>query len=353
MSREILGNTLEGWLLAAGIVVAALAFVTLLRTSLVRRLESISARTDTAIDDYLIVLLKSLRPTLVVLAALAWSLLSLDLPAGWVLAGKWLFVVAIVVQLFRWVNKTVDFWVRRYEASHQTAVDRAAISIISFGVRLAFWVLIGLEVLRYFHKSPTTLLAGLGVGGIALALAIQNVLGDLLAALSILLDKPFVVGDTVAVDTLEGVVERIGLKTTRLRAPTGELLIFGNADLMRSRMRNLSRRTARRVTIALTVHPGTPSTMLATIPAMLRGHAAAIEHVHPVRSHLTAVTPRGIEFEMVCDIHSAMGEVAFDARQRILLGVLADFERSGIRLAQIAPDVATTTAAPQLSGDLP
>ncbi len=336
LNREILGNTLAGWLIAGGGVLLALGIVTVLRSSLVRRLEAASARTDTALDDYLVILLKSLRPTFVVLGAVAWALLSLDIPSGWVLALKWLLVIAIVLQTFRFLNKTVEFWVASYERTHGAAVDRAAVSIISFGVRLAFWVIIGLEVLRYFHKSPTTLLAGLGVSGIALALAVQNVLGDLLAALSILLDKPFVVGDTITIDQLEGVVEKIGLKTTRLRAPTGEQVIFGNADIMRSRMRNLTRRWSRRFTVTLSVAPGTSTAQLARIPALATEVVAGVPHASVVRVHLIAATATGFDFELVVGIDTALADLVYDARQAVLLGLLTRFEQEGIRLAHSA-----------------
>jgi len=333
LDHHVFGNPLAGWLLATGTVLLALGVVTLLRSSLLRRLEAVSARTETILDDYLIVVLKALRPTFVVLAAVAWALLSLEIPAGWVLICKWLLVISLVLQAFRWVNKTVAFWVDNYEKTHGAAVDRAAVMIITFGVRLAFWVIIGLETLRYFHKSPTTLLAGLGVSGIALALAIQSVLGDVLAALSIMLDKPFVVGDTIAADTYEGVVEKIGLKSVRLRAPTGEQLIFGNADLMRSRMRNLTRRSSRRVTITLSIAPGTSSATLQRIPAILAEQVARAPHAALERAHLIAITPTGFDFELVMTIDTAVGPAAFDARQMILLGALAEFEREGIHLA--------------------
>ena len=334
MEHRILGNTVTEWLIATGSVLLSLGVVTVLRGSLVRRLEAVSARTETILDDYLVVLLQALRPIFVVLAAVAWALLSLEIPAAWVLVCQWLLVFSLVVQAFHWVNKTVAFWVSNYEKTHGAAVDRAAVMIITFGVRLAFWVIIGLETLRYFHKSPTTLLAGLGVSGIALALAVQNVLGDLLAALSIMLDKPFVVGDTIAADTFEGVVEKIGLKSVRLRAPTGEQVIFGNADLMRSRMRNLTRRWSRRVTMTLPVGPGTPAATLQRIPDLLAAEVANAPHATLVRAHLIAVTPTGFDFELVITLDTALAAAAFDARQRILLGILSQFEREGIALAQ-------------------
>jgi small-conductance mechanosensitive channel len=334
LEYHVFGNTVADWLVAAGSVLLSIGVVTVLRSSLLRRLEAASARTETFVDDYIVVLLQSLRPTLVVLSAMAWALLSLELPAGSVLVCRWVLLLSIVMQAFRWVNITVAFWVANYEKSHGAAVDRAAVTIITFTVRITFWVIIGLETLRYFHKSPTTLLAGLGVSGIALALGVQSILSDLLAALAIMLDKPFVVGDTIAADTFEGVVEKIGLKSVRLRAATGEQLIFGNADLMRGRIRNLTRRSSRRLTIPLSVGLDTPAATLLRIPEILAEQVAKAPHATLERAHLIAVTTAGFEFEVVLRIDTALVDAAFDARQMILLGALAQFERERISLAQ-------------------
>ena len=124
------------------------------------------------------------------------------------------------------------------------------------------------------------------------------------------------------------------LKSVRLRAPTGEQVIFGNADLMRSRMRNLTRRWSRRVTMTLPVGPGTPAATLQRIPDLLAAEVANAPHATLVRAHLIAVTPTGFDFELVITLDTALAAAAFDARQRILLGILAQFEREGIALAQ-------------------
>src|SRR5439155_12821536 len=134
---------------------------------------------------------------------------------------------------------------KRREAADRIGI--AAVRAIGVTVKIVAWIILSLVALQFvFEKNVTTLVTTLGVGGIALALAVQNILGDLLAAVAIVFDRPFDVGDTIAVDTLVGKVEQIGLKTTRLRSATGEQLIIGNGELLKSKLRNYKRMYERR-----------------------------------------------------------------------------------------------------------
>src|SRR3984957_2847632 len=126
-------------------------------------------------------------------------------------------------------------------------VFAGSLDIISFVARILIWSLLILVALDNLGVNITALLAGLGVGGVAVALALQNVLGDLFASLSIALDKPFVVGDRLMVDAFAGVVEHIGIKTTRLRSDSGEQIILSNADILKSRVRNYGRMAEQRI----------------------------------------------------------------------------------------------------------
>ena len=128
------------------------------------------------------------------------------------------------------------------------------------------WAIVLLLVLNHLGVNITALVAGLGIGGVAVALALQNVLGDLLASLAIVLDKPFVVGDAIAVGEVSGQVERVGIKTTRLRSVDGEQLVVSNADLLKSRIRNFRRMTERRVLFGLGIAYETPHDKLARVP---------------------------------------------------------------------------------------
>jgi small-conductance mechanosensitive channel len=198
---------------------------------------------------------------------------------------------------------------------------------------VVLWSLLVLLALQNYGVNITTLITGLGVGGIAVALAIQNILGDLFAALSIVLDKPFVIGDTIVVDTVEGVVEKVGLKTTRLRSVNGEQVVFSNADLLRSRIRNLARREGRRYVLHTTVALNTDAVQLSAIPDIFRQAVEGQPYVALQRTHLIGTTPAGHEFETAFFVNHADWLLALDARQAILLRVYSAFQREGIALA--------------------
>ena len=143
------------------------------------------------------------------------------------------------------------------------------------------------------------LLAGLGIGGIAVALAAQNILGDLFASLSITLDRPFVLGDTLQVDDFVGTVEYIGVKSTRLRSVNGEQIIMPNSNLLASRVRNLTRATERRVVFTISVGQETPPAQLQKIPGLIRSLIEAHRDVRFDRSHFAKIAAASFDFEAV------------------------------------------------------
>ena len=151
-------------------------------------------------------------------------------------------ILALFMQGVIWANIIINYYIVRYVRVHVT--DGSAITTFkALGVvaRLTIWIVLGLAGLSALHIQVRPLLTGLGIGGLAIALAIQNILGDLFAAISIVMDKPFVVGDSISVENYRGKVEHIGLKTTRVRSESGEQIIFSNGELLKSKIRNYSR----------------------------------------------------------------------------------------------------------------
>jgi small-conductance mechanosensitive channel len=165
------------------------------------------------------------------------------------------------------------------------------------------------------------------------ALAVQNILGDIFASLSIVIDKPFVIGDQVAVGDLQGTVESIGLKTTRLRATTGEQLVFANGDLLKNRIRNLQRMSERRVTLVFGVAQSTPAEKLEEVPALVRAAVGGRDRVRFERAHLKGIGPASFDFEMVFLVTTAEVNVHMDRQQEILLALLRSLADRGIELA--------------------
>ena len=328
-------NPIEAWF-AAGIAFTIVgATLAILRSVVVRRLGKIAERTATTADDAIVDLLRRTRYFFILTAAVAAATLFLDLPARTLTIGRLLGTIALILQIAIWGNGLITFWFSNY-AERKAGGDissRTTIAAFSFAARGILWVMLALVALNRLGIDVTTLITGLGVGGIAIALAVQNVLGDLFAALAIVLDKPFVVGDTIGVDTSVGTVEHIGLKTTRIRSVTGEQLIFSNTDLLRSRIRNLKRMQERRVLFTVGVTYDTAPDTVARIPTMLREAVEAQEHVRFDRSHFTAYGDSSLNFETVYFVLSPDYLTYANTNQAVNLAVFRRFSSEGIEFA--------------------
>lgn len=328
-------NSLEAWLVA-GIAFAVIAAVlVIVRTILARRLEKIAARTATTADDAIVDLLRRTRYFFILTAAVAGAAIFLDLPTRALAVGHLLGTIALILQIAIWGNGLITFWFRNY-AERKADTDlssRTTIAAFSFVARVILWVMLALVALDRLGFNVTTLITGLGVGGIAIALAVQNVLGDLFAALAIVLDKPFVVGDTISVDNFTGTVEHIGLKTTRIRNLSGEQVIFSNADLLKSRIRNFKRMQERRVVFNTGVSYDTPPDVIARIPSMLREAVEAQQQVRFDRSHFTVFGDSALQFETVYFVLTSDYLVYANTNHAVNLAILRRFADQGIEFA--------------------
>jgi len=328
-------NSVHAWLIA-GIVFAVIgATLFIARTLLARRLAKVAARTSNTADDAIADLLRRTRYFFILAAAIAGASLFLDLPARALSVLRALGTIALILQLAIWGNGLITFWFRNYaERKADTDVaSRTTIAAFSFVARAILWSMLLLVGLNRLGVDITALITGLGVGGIAIALAVQNVLGDVFAALAIVLDKPFVVGDAISVDTLSGTVENVGLKTTRIRSVNGEQLIFSNTDLLKSRIRNFKRMQERRVVLTIGVSYDTPPDTVARIPAMLREAVEAQERVRFDRSHFMSYGDSSLVFETVYFVLTADYLTFANTNQSVNLAVLRRFSAERIDFA--------------------
>lgn len=214
--------------------------------------------------------------------------------------------------------------------------DRAAlgsINIIGVILNAVIWTLVGLLTLDNLGINITALVAGLGIGGIAVALAVQNIFGDLFASLSITLDQPFVVGDFLIVGDVLGTVESIGIKSTRLRSLDGEQIVMPNSDLLSSRVRNYGRMMERRVVLRTTVTYETPIESVERIPRLIRDIVEGQADTRFDRSHFAAHGPASLDFETVYFVRSPDYNRYMDIQQAINLRLHREFTQLGIEFA--------------------
>jgi len=213
------------------------------------------------------------------------------------------------------------------------ADSATSIAALGFVVKLAIWAVVILIALDNLGVDITALIAGLGIGGIAIALAVQSVLSDLFASLSIIVDKPFVIGDFIVVGDQMGNVERIGLKTTRVRSLSGEQIVFSNSDLLSSRVRNYKRMYERRIVFGFGVLYETPTDVVAAIPSMVREIVERQMNVRFDRCHFRSFGNSALDFETVYYVDVPDYNVYMDTQQAINLGIMRAFEVEGIEFA--------------------
>lgn len=335
LNTQLLDNTLTRWgvALTAMTLVAGLLF---LGRRLVRRRYALMKATE-ARELLELPFRVAERTTVpfVVVASIASGATLLHLADGARQVLSTLLVIALWWQAGVWASVAFLSWLER-RRERTIAENRAAagsISVISFIGRTLIWAMVLLLTLDNLGIDITALLAGLGIGGIAVALAVQNVLGDLLASLSIALDKPFVVGDFLIVGEFLGNVEYIGIKSTRLRSLTGEQIVMSNADLLSSRVRNYGRMVERRVVFHLGVTYETPRAKLQRIPELIRAIVEAQPAVRFDRSHFAKYGDFSLDFETVYYVQSANYNQYMDLQQAINFAIHAGFEREGIEFA--------------------
>jgi small-conductance mechanosensitive channel len=336
LDRTFLYNSLRVWLTAA--LTTAVMFLALLvaRRVLHTRIGKIAARTTNHFDDMIVELLIATRTWVLFVVSLFAGLHTLYLGR----ADVWVDRVDHLVllwQLALWGVTAVTFWTRYHleeQAAANTRSSVAMITAMSVAAKILVWVLIFTTALyTVWNINPASLITTLGVSGIAIALAVQNILGDILAALAIVFDKPFDVGDSIGVDTISGTVEHIGLKTTRIRSVTGEQIILGNGDLLKSRLRNYRRMSQRRVVFHLDVPFDTPAELLRRIPQMLETIVASQSPVQFDRSHVSSFTESAVRVETVYYVLDPDYKLYMNIQQNINLEILTRFNAEKLRFA--------------------
>lgn len=335
--KVIAANTVDHWLIASIVALGAALMLWLVR-QIGRRMakrEHKQRLVKKTVHAITIVTGNLSYLFIVGISVLAGSQ-QLELPAAAVQWRQSVLAMLIIIQIGVWLNAFLTAAVRRYEEKNfeQHAGKVTTARALVFIGRIFIVTLVVLAVLDNIPGvEVTTLITGLGIGGIAVALALQNILGDLFASLSISLDRPFAIGDFIIVGDYLGAVEHIGLKTTRIRSLGGEQLIFSNTDLLKSRIRNYKRMQQRRVLFNVGVIYQTPSEKIRKIPDIFKKQLEQFDDVHFDRAHFKAYGAYSLDFEFVYYVHTADYNRYMDVQQGINIGLYEEFEKEGIEFA--------------------
>ncbi len=330
-----LGNKLQDWLVALSAFVIIFTILKIIQAILIRRLSKLAAFTSNQIDDLLIAMLKKTKIFILLVASAYLASHSISLKPSIVELLEKIVVLTLILQGGFWVSAATLFVLGNIiqKRSEEDTSSKTTITFLGFIARFILWIIVLLLILDNLGVNITGLVAGLGIGGIAMALAVQNILGDLLASLSIVLDKPFVIGDFVVVDSLSGTVEHIGLKTTRLRSLSGEQLIFSNNDLLKTRIHNYKRMSERRIVFRFGVVYQTQLEKLKAIKEIVYDIFKNTEHTRLDRVHFKEYGDSSLNFEVVYFVTSSDYNLYMDVQEKINLEIFRHFTEEGIEFA--------------------
>jgi len=332
--RIVYGNSLADWLFAGILAMAVWSGLSLVRRLIAARSKGISTNHRSTPVRLVFYLIGNTKQFLFLALALSAGQEILTFPPKLQHVVSNVVLMLILAQVGLWAGRSVRFYLEIKEMERGS--DRlfaGSLDIINFVARMLIWSLLTLVALDNLGVNITALLAGLGVGGVAVALALQNILGDLFASLSIALDKPFVVGDSLNIDAYTGTVEHIGIKTTRLRSESGEQIILSNADILKSRVRNYGRMTEQRVLTTLRVAYATPAEKLTGIPKLLEGIVREQGSARFERCHLKSLGDSSLQFELSYFAQQPKLNPPLDLQQTVNFRIIDEFRRLGIEFA--------------------
>ncbi|MNZ07117.1 mechanosensitive ion channel family protein [Pseudomonas putida] len=344
----VFGISILNLLLA--LAVAALTFLATRAaiSFLLRRVQRWSEH-DGALSQVMAKVLSGTSNFLLFLASVLVGLSMLDLPERWLSRVGSLWFVVAALQIGLWVNRAIGLGLNRYFARHSTAglnQGSALATLAGWGARVLLWSVVLLAMLSNLGVNITAFVASLGVGGIAVALAVQNILGDLFASLAIAVDKPFEVGDFIVIGALAGTVEQVGLKTTRIRSLGGEQIVMANASMISSTIQNYKRLQERRIVFEFGLSYDTPTEAVKKAPAIVEEAIRAQEQARFDRAHLRGFGKEALEFECVYIVKDPGYNLYMDIQQAINFRLLERFSRIGAKFA-VPVRAIKVTALPQ------
>jgi small-conductance mechanosensitive channel len=335
LDQVFLGNTSSQWLRAGLAFLFVLLLFSFLRRVIQRRKEQWRRDLHNPALELSAMLLTNTRRWVRVIVGLYFAEKILTLPPAIDRAFDMVIIIGLAIQIGIWATTALRFQIRRRQGidEWQEPDSRAPIGVLMFMGQMVIWSLAALFALDNLGINITALVAGLGVGGIAIALSVQTLLGDLLGSMTIAFDKPFELGDTLRIDDIEGRVEHISVRSTRLRSVTGEQVILSNADVLRSRVRNLGRMPERRVQFRLQVAYENPPEKVELVSPAVRRAVESRPGTRFAQCQLAALGNSALEFEITYFVATRDDVSHPETVDAINRGIHRAFADAGITLA--------------------
>ncbi|HEY0679752.1 MAG TPA: mechanosensitive ion channel family protein [Chitinophagaceae bacterium] len=344
-------NTLRDWVIAISLIAGLLLLVRIFRTVILKRVKAWAGRTENTFDDFAVHILERAILPMLYLGGVYAGLSYLQFPPRIDRILRVAFMVAATFFVLRFISAFIHFSLRRMIRHHENKeAKEKQLKGILFIINAVIWVVAFVFVLDNIGYDITAVITGLGVGGIAIALASQVILGDLFSYFVIFFDRPFEIGDFIQVDDKMGTVEYIGIKTTRLRALSGEQLIFSNTNLTNSRVHNFKRMQTRRIQFGLGVVYHTSAEKVKRVPEIVKEIIQSIPDLKFDRGHFAGYGDFSLKFDFVYFVNSPDYNFYMDKQQAIYLAIFDSFEKEGIEFAYPTQEVLLKMGKPEENG---
>lgn len=336
LAYQFWGNTVLKYAIALIIFLAALFILKLFKTLVIYKIKKLADHTRTDFDDLIIKVIDSIGWSFYVFLSLYIALQFLLLPLILEKIIGWLLLLAVIYYLAKAVGAFIDFGAQKLvekRREEEKAIDETVVQLLTKTLKGVVWAIAIIVFLQNLGYDITALVAGLGIGGLAIAFALQNILTDLFASFAIYFDKPFQVGDFIIVGKDLGTVKKIGIKSTRIQTLQGEELVVSNKELTTARVHNYKKMEKRRITFGFGVVYETSTEKLKAIPSIVKKIIDGIELTDFDRAHFKEFADFSLNFEVVYYLKSSDYNVYMDTQQEINFKIKEAFEKQGIEMA--------------------
>lgn len=334
LQYKFLSFTFNEWLYTLLIFVISYVAMLLIWKFAIRKISDVALRNPTRLGDLIVEVMRSTHSLTFALFSLLFAMHFLELNARWLNRLDYLSSFVIGIQIALWLSKGITLWARaKTVATDGSAENIVLTTMLSWIFKTIVWSIALLSILANMGVNITAFVASLGVGGVAVALAVQNILSDLFASLAIGLDKPFVIGDFIIFGEVLGTVERVGLKTTHIRSLSGEQIVCGNTELLKNTIHNYKRMAERRVVFEFRVTYDTKASQVRKIPEIVKNAITAQAQTRFDRAHFKGFGLSSLDFEVVYYVLDSSYNVYMDIQQAINLYLMDELEAMNIQFA--------------------
>jgi len=334
LHQIIFHNTILDYLISTGVFILGSIIIWLLKNTYLKKIKSWAEKTETLIDDFIVKTIENRFLPLAYFGLFYLCMHGLNLKP---LFSKGLNIIGLLFTIVMGVRFVLSVFECSVEnmirSKSMDSTKQQSIKVIANVIKIIVWSLAAIIILDNFGIKISALMAGLGIGGVAVALASQAVLGDMFNYFTIFFDRPFALGDFIVVGEFLGTVEHIGIKTTRLRSLSGEQLVFSNTDLTNSRVRNYKRMEQRRILFQFRVTYDTPIEILDEIPAIVRQIIEKSDGTVFDRAHFFQFGEFALIFEVVYYVLSSNYNRYMDIQHQVNLDLMREFKARNISFA--------------------